>query len=68
MKKGQLEYAIRKAHERFDQWNDVTGIITKQSGYYYEALGIIEDAVKISALTEAGIEIEYNDVDELVEP
>lgn len=49
MTKGELQYAIRKAFEAFDNWNDVTGVINKQCSYYWEMLGVIEDAVKIGA-------------------
>ena len=47
MQKGQEEYAIRKALEVFDEWNDVTGCFPRFTGYYYEACVVIEDAVKI---------------------
>jgi len=49
MQKGQLDYAARKALDRFDEWNDCTGTIIKFSSYYYELCGIISDAVKIGA-------------------
>jgi len=49
MKIGELDYAIRKALNVFDEWNDVTGLITKHTGYYYEAQACIADAVKIGA-------------------
>ena len=48
MQKGQIEYAIRKAHEDFDRWNDCTGLIPKFCGYYYEALGEIEAGEEIA--------------------
>lgn len=67
MKKGELEYAIRQAHNRFDQWNDATGIFDKHTGYYYEALATIEDAVKIGAMVSSGMEIKYDDCDQLIE-
>jgi hypothetical protein len=47
MQKGQVEHAVRKAHEVFDRWNKVTGMIPIYSGYYYEMLSIIDDAVHI---------------------
>lgn len=65
---GKLEYAVRKAQERFDEWNDTSGIFTKHSGYYYEALATITDAVKIGIFTELGIEIEYDENGDLLEP
>lgn len=33
---GHEEYAIRKALNMFDEWNDITGVVPKFSGYYYE--------------------------------
>jgi hypothetical protein len=47
MNKGELEYAKRMALNKFDEWNDVTGFFEKNTSYYYEAQGAIEDAVKI---------------------
>ena len=44
---GELEYAIRKAKNHFDEWNDVTGVPVKGCSWYYEILSLIEDAVKI---------------------
>ncbi len=49
MTKGELEYAIRQALNKFDEWLDCTGVIPKGTSYYYEAQGCIEDAVKIGA-------------------
>lgn len=43
--KGEVEYAVRRAHNKFDEWNDVTRLIPKFSGYYYEIQSVIEDAV-----------------------
>ena len=45
MKKGQVKSAIRRALNLFDKWNDVTGYVTKHTGYYYEMQAVIEDAV-----------------------
>lgn len=42
---GEIEYAIRRALNKFDQWNDVTGYVPKFSGYYYEIQSVIVDAV-----------------------
>lgn len=42
---GEIDYAIRRALNIFDEWNDVTGLIPKHSGYYYEIQSVIEDAV-----------------------
>lgn len=49
MSKGELEYAIRQALNSLDNWNDVTGLFPKGSGYYYEIQGVVTDAVKIGA-------------------
>lgn len=43
--KGEVEYAVRRALNKFDEWNDVTGVIAKHTGYYYEIQSVIEDAV-----------------------
>ena len=63
MTNGKLEYAIRIASNMFDEWNDATGVFEKHTGYYYEALAVIEDAVKIGAIAEGakGIECDYGD-------
>lgn len=45
MKKGEIDGAIRRALNKFDEWNDVTGIVQRDTGYYYELQGVIEDAV-----------------------
>ena len=47
MTKGQVEYAERQAYNEFDRWNDVVGIITKNSGYYAEIQAVVQDAVHI---------------------
>ena len=43
--KGAVDYAVRRALNKFDEWNDVTGQFEKFSGYYYEIQSVIEDAV-----------------------
>jgi len=45
MNKGEIDDAIRRALNIFDKWNDVTGVVPKGTGYYYELQGVIEDAV-----------------------
>jgi hypothetical protein len=45
MKKGQVDYAVRRALALFDQWNDVTGFVPVGTGYHGEIESIIEDAV-----------------------
>lgn len=49
MTKGELDSAIRRAFNIFDDWVDVTGYPQKHTGYYYEIQGIIEDAVHCGA-------------------
>ena len=68
MTRGEVEYAVRKAHEQFDQWNDVTGCIPKLTGHYYEVLAVVEDAVNIGAMVALGIPLMVNDCGELVIP
>lgn len=40
MTRGETEYAIRRALNMFDDWNDVTGFVLKFSSYYYEIQGL----------------------------
>ncbi len=47
MKTGQVEKAERIALNQFDKWNDVTGFVQDDSGYYYELQAVIKDAVHI---------------------
>lgn len=54
MNKNQLDYAIRRALNIFDQWNDVTGIFTRDCSAYGEITGIIEDAVHCGAQEALG--------------
>jgi hypothetical protein len=55
MNKGQMADAKRRALNLFDQWNDVTGYFHKNTGYYYEIQGVIEDAVECGA--QAALEV-----------
>ncbi len=64
---GQIEYAIRKAHESFDRWNDCTGLIPKFCGYYFEALAEIETAVRIGARVAIGLKIRFDEDDQLID-
>ena len=61
MTKGQVEYAVRKAHENYDKWNDVTDVTPKFSSYYYEMLSVIEDCVRIGAKIACNLPLEYNE-------
>ena len=49
MTKGEMYYAIRIALNNLDKWNDITRYFSKNSMYYYEIQGIIEDAVRIGS-------------------
>jgi hypothetical protein len=55
MKKGELDNAIRRALNIFDIWNDVTGFVEKNTGYYYEIQSVIEDAVHCGAQAAVGV-------------
>lgn len=54
MTKGELEGAIRRALNLFDQWVEVTGFVPKHTTYYYEMQGCIEDAVHCGAQAATG--------------
>lgn len=45
MQKGRVDTAVRRALNKFDEWNDVTGFVGQHTGYYYELQAVIEDAV-----------------------
>lgn len=47
--RGELDHAIRRALNIFDEWNDVTGIFTRDCSAYGEITSIIEDAVHCGA-------------------
>ena len=55
MNKGEIESAIRRALNIFDEWVDVTGVVQKHTSYYYEMQSIIEDAVHCGAQGAPGI-------------
>lgn len=62
---GELDYAIRMALNKFDEWNNVTGYFPKCTGYYYEIQSVIEDAVKIGAkITTQGVDADLTDLDD----
>lgn len=54
--RGQLAFAKRRALNKFDEWNDVTGFVGKHTGYYYEIQSIVEDAVECGAQAACGVE------------
>ena len=68
MKLGELEYCMRQAHDNFDAWNDVTGVVAKNTGSYYEILAVIEDSVKIGVFGALGLPIAFNEDGILIEP
>lgn len=45
MKKCEIDTAIRRALNMFDEWNKCTGFFKEHSSYHSEMQGIIEDAV-----------------------
>lgn len=47
--KGRRQFAQRRAHNILDKWLEATGVITIHSGYYYELLSILDDAVECGA-------------------
>lgn len=55
MTKGELELAIRRALNLFDNWNDITGCVPRGTSYYYEIQGCIEDAVHCGAQGASGV-------------
>jgi hypothetical protein len=65
MKVSELRSATRRALNLFDKWNDATGCFVKNSGYYDEILGVIEDAVHCGAQAATG---DYKKLDSEVTP
>ena len=55
MKVGQFNDAKRRALNILDAWLDVTGVIRKDTGYYYELQGVVEDAVACGAQAASGV-------------
>lgn len=47
MEKGKVDTAERLALNQLDNWNDVTGFVEPNTGYYYEIQAVIKDAVHI---------------------
>lgn len=54
MNQGELESAVRRALNLFDQWNQVTGFVKPGTSYYAEIQGCIEDAVHCGAQAATG--------------
>ena len=61
MKTGQVEKAERIALNQFDKWNDVTGFIQDDSGYYYELQALIKEAVHIGMQMAISGRVEFDD-------
>ena len=57
MKRGEVDDAIRRALNIFDEWNEVTGFVQPGTGYYYELQGIIEDAVHVGIQSALGYKL-----------
>ena len=53
--KGEIDFAIRRALNLFDRWNDVTGCVPKRTSYYYELQSVIEDAVHCGVQVGVGV-------------
>lgn len=45
MTRGEIDDAIRRAFNIFQGWNDVAGVFTEKTGYWYEIQSVIEDSV-----------------------
>jgi S-ribosylhomocysteine lyase LuxS involved in autoinducer biosynthesis len=66
MKKGQIADAERYALNEFDKWNDITGAIEKNCGWYYEMQSVIEDAVHIGIQMALYGKVNYNEDNEVI--
>ena len=55
MTQGELDNAERRALNILDKWNDTTGVVTPNTGYYYELQGVIRDAVHCGAQAASGV-------------
>lgn len=56
IERGRIETAVRRAYNGLDKWNDVAGIVRKDTGYYFELQSVIEDAVHCGI--QAALEVE----------
>ena len=65
IKNSHRNYAIRQALNVFDEWLDVTGVISRFSGYYDEMCGVIENAVDIGMLVTLNMSFELNEDGEI---
>lgn len=55
MTKGEIDEAVRRAFNKFDEWNNVTGLVQRNTSYYYELQGCIDDAVHCGIQAAIGI-------------
>ena len=53
--KGEMEFAVRRALNLLDKWNDTTGAVAKFSSWYYELQGVVEDAVHCGVQQALGV-------------
>ena len=60
MTKGRIEKAERLANNQFDKWNDVTGLVSDSSSYYYELLALMREAVHIGIQTALNGKVEFD--------
>ena len=61
MKKDEIEEAESLALKQMDEWLDVTGIIDKDTGYYYELEDLIKESVHIGIQKSLGLNIEKDE-------
>lgn len=55
MNKGEVAKAVRNAVTRFDEWNEVTGAISKGSSCLWELESVIEDSVHVGIRAALGM-------------
>lgn len=61
--RNELERAQRVANRLFDLWNDANEVFQPHTGFWYEAIGIIEDAVQIGYESAIGLPHKASDYD-----
>lgn len=61
--KNALRRAQRTSKSLFDLWNSVTGWFPEDSGYYYEIMSLLDDAVQIGYEQALGIPHKSSDYD-----
>lgn len=65
MKKGQVDDAERKALNVLEQWNEVTGALDVNGGWYRECQSVVEDAVHIGIQMALFGRVEYGEYGEV---